>query len=336
MSAAKADVPEGLNEEYYQINTDILGSFNKFRPPLDLFLLKEDVVRLKPYYRVGGRLTTEQTEELPDLTREGLIFVSRKDHAVYVKHISYQLDLVLIDKNLHEREIADIFTQALTRRLEEFLDQPVKPVFEKLYTDLMVLTEYLIVDIHRVRALMRRMHKEHTLAGHCFNCGVAGLALYGFIYANNFEEGGVKRTLFDRLTMGLFLHDMGMTKVPKFIVNKPTPLTTDERNKILQHPMHGVEMLAKLDIKYPELEQCVMQHHERLNGSGYPQKRRGDDLTTIGRLCALVDSWCAMTTKRVYAEAMDPQEAARTLIADNGYDTSLAQQLQVMLLERKK
>lgn len=336
MSAAKIDVPEGLNEEYYQINTDILSSFNKFRPPLDIFFLKEDVVRLKPYYRVGGRLSMEQTEELPELTNQGLIFVSRKDHAVYVKHISYQLDLVLIDKNLHEREIADIFTQALTRRLEEFLDQPVKPVFQKLYTDLMVLTEYLITDIHRVRALMRRLHKEHSLARHCFNCGIVGLALYGFIYTNNFEEGGVRRKFFDRLTLGLFLHDMGMSKVPKFIVDKESPLTTDERNKILQHPMHGVEMLAKLDIKYPELEQCVMEHHERLNGSGYPQKRSGDDISSLGRLCALVDSWCAMTTKRVYAEPMDRLEAVRALIADNGYDTGLAQQLQVLLVERLK
>ena len=131
MAKMKKDATEGLNEEYYQINTDILGSFNKFRPPLDLFLLKEDVVRLLPFYKQGGRLTSEQVEQLPQLANDGLIFVSRKDHSVYVKHISYQLDLVLIDKNLQEKEIADIFTQALTRRMEEFLEQPVKPVFEK-------------------------------------------------------------------------------------------------------------------------------------------------------------------------------------------------------------
>ncbi|WP_022661328.1 HD-GYP domain-containing protein [Paucidesulfovibrio longus] len=336
MAKPKSDVPDGLNEEYYQVNQDILGSFNKFRPPLDLFRLKEDVVRLLPYYKVGGRLTTQQAEELPELTKQGLIFVSRKDHAVYVKHISYQLDLVLIDKNLHEREIADIFTQALTRRMEEFLDQPVKPVFEKLYADLMVLTEYLIFDIHRVRALLRRLHKEHSLAKHSFNCGVAGLALYGFINSNNFEEGGVKRTFFDRLTLGLFLHDMGMSKVPKFILDKDKPLTTDERNKILQHPMHGVEMLAKLDIKHPELEQCVLEHHERLTGSGYPQKKNADNITQIGRICGLVDSWCAMTTKRVYAEAMEPMAALRALMEDSGYDRQLGQQMQLMLVERMK
>ncbi|MBU4244831.1 MAG: HD family phosphohydrolase, partial [Proteobacteria bacterium] len=181
ISKQKHDIPDGLNEEYYQISTDILGSFNKYRPPLNIFLFKEDVARIMPYYKVGGRLTNEQVEELLAMTNEGIIFVSREDHPVYVKHISYQLDLVLVDKNLKEKEIADIFTQALTRRLKDFFDQPVPMVFEKLWVDLMVLTEYLYEDIRRARALVRRMHKEHSLENHSVNSGFLGLALFGKI-----------------------------------------------------------------------------------------------------------------------------------------------------------
>lgn len=336
MAKQKAEVPDALNEEFYQINADILGSFNKYRPPLDLFRLKEDVLRVMPYYKKGGRLTNEQVEELAGFVQEGFIFVSRADHPVYVKHISYQLDLVLVDKNLKESEIADIFTQALTRRLEEFFDQPVAAVFEKLKIDLLVLTEYLIADIHRTRALIRRMHTEHTLENHAFNCGIMGLALYGFIYSNNFEEGGVKRKFFDRLAMGLFLHDMGMTKIAKFIRDKEKPLTTEERNKILQHPKHGVDMLAKLDIKYPELEQCVLEHHERLMGTGYPQKKAAQNIDTVGRLCAVADSFCAMTTKRPYADAMDVMAACNALMTDSNYDESMTKQLQLLLVERLK
>jgi len=127
----KLEAIEDLEEEYYQISPDILLSFNKFRPPLNIFKLKEDVVRLFPYYKVGERLSKEQGEELEQMVREGLMFVSRADHPVYVKHISYQLDLVLMDRHLTEAEIADIFQTALTRRMEEFLDQPVKAVADK-------------------------------------------------------------------------------------------------------------------------------------------------------------------------------------------------------------
>ncbi len=109
----KHDIADGLNEEYYQISADILGSFNKYRPPLNIFMFKEDVARVMPFFKVGGRLTNEQVEELAEMTKEGLVFVSREDHPVYVKHISYQLDLVLVDKNLKEKEIADIFTQVM-------------------------------------------------------------------------------------------------------------------------------------------------------------------------------------------------------------------------------
>ena len=187
MAIPKLEVPDGLNEEYYQINPDILGSFNKYRPPLNLFLFKEDVARVTSYFKVGGRLTNEQIEDLAKLVEQGLVFVSREDHPIYVKHISYQLDLVLVDKNLKEKEIADIFVQALTRRMRDFMDQPVPLVREKLWTDLMVLTEYLFTDIHRVRALVKRLHQTHTLENHAVNCGFVGLAVYGRARKQEFE-----------------------------------------------------------------------------------------------------------------------------------------------------
>lgn len=333
---SSTDVPDALNEEYYQISADILSSFNKYRPPIDIFQFHEEVARIAPYYKKGGRLSNEQIEELQHMVKEGLIFVSRDDHPVYVKHISYQLDLVLVDKNLKEREIADIFTQALTRRIGEFMDQPVKVVFDKLHEDLMVLTEYLYHDIHRVRALYKRMHKEHTLETHSFNCGVMGLNLYGHINAKDFEEGGVKRKVFDNLTLGLFLHDMGMTKVAKFIRDKDKPLTQDEHQKVLMHPKHGLDMINKLGIKHPEIVQCVMEHHERGGKKGYPQKIALGDMSFTGKLCAVVDSYCAMTTKRPYAEAKEAMAACAELVNDPNYDNKISSAMQVMLVQMLK
>lgn len=330
MSQPKHEIPDGLNEEYYQISTDILGSFNKYRPPLNIFRFKEDVARIMPYYKVGERLTNEQVDELAEMTKEGIVFVSRDDHPVYVKHISYQLDLVLVDKNLKEKEIADIFTQALTRRLEEFFDQPVKAVFDKLWVDLMVLTEYLYNDIRRSRALVRRLHTEHSLANHSVNCGFLGIALWGKLKENSDFTDAVKRNTFDRLAAGLFLHDMGMAKVAPFIRDKTSPLTPEERNKINSHPRSGAEMVNKLGIKYAEIEQCVNEHHERVNGSGYPLKSMKQDFAA--RLCAVADSFCAMISKRPYAEAMPLLKAAQELSSDGRYDKEITKALQLLLM----
>jgi HD-GYP domain-containing protein (c-di-GMP phosphodiesterase class II) len=328
----KASIADALDEQYYQINLDILESFSKYRPPLNLFRFKEDVGRVMAFCKAGERLSNEKVEELAQLVEEGLVFVSREDHPVYVKHISYQLDLVLVDKNLHETEIADIFAQALTRRLGEFFDQPVPLVFAKLWTDLMVLTEYLAHDPHRIRALTRRLHAEHTLANHSFNCGVMGLATHVKAHTAQWESGEIKRKTVDRMTAGLFLHDLGMTKVPAFIREKDKPLTPDERTKVQRHTQSGYEMLGKLDLRFPEVEECVQDHHERFNGSGYPQKKVGGGISPLARLCALADSYCAMVVKRPYAEAMEPAKATAALAQDPGYDPEFSRALQALVM----
>ncbi|MDR3640629.1 MAG: HD domain-containing phosphohydrolase [Humidesulfovibrio sp.] len=331
----KAGIADALDEQFYQINLDILESFSKYRPPLDLFRFKEDVARVMPYCKAGDRLSNEKVEELALLVEEGLIFVSRADHPIYVKHISYQLDLVLVDKNLHETEIADIFAQALTRRLAEFFNQPVALVFAKLWTDLMVFTEYLYQDSHRIRALTKRLHQVHSLENHSFNCGVLGLAVHVKAHTTQYETGDIKRKFLNHLTAGLFLHDMGMSKVPAFICAKDKPLTPDERGKVQRHTQAGYEMLAKLDLRFPEVEECVQDHHERVNGSGYPQKKAGGAIGTLGRLCGLVDSYCAMVVKRPYAPAMEPMKAAAALTQDSGYDSELARVLQALVLTQQ-
>jgi len=327
---SKHAILDGLNEEFYQISRDILGSFNKYRPPLNIFHFKEEVARVVPYYKVGDRLSNEQVDELATLTDQGMIFVSRDDHPVYVKHISYQLDLVLVDANLKEKEIADIFVQALTRRMKEFLEQPVAAVLEKLWSDLMVLTEYLYSDISRTKALIRRLHDEHTLENHSVNCGLLGLAVLARMQGSGGIETNVSRKQFDRITAGLFLHDIGMTKVPLFLREKDKPLQPDERNKVNQHTNSGFEMLTRLNLRYAEIEQCVTQHHERVNGSGYPLKAMKQDL--IGRLCAVADSFCAMVVKRPFAPAKEYLKAAAELGADAGYDKSIVKALQMVLV----
>lgn len=94
------EIPQNINEEYYQISSEILSSFPKYRPPVDLFSFREDIMVLAPYCKKETRLTNEQVEELAALCAEGNLFVSRSDHHIYSRHIVKQLDLVLQDKNL--------------------------------------------------------------------------------------------------------------------------------------------------------------------------------------------------------------------------------------------
>ena len=330
------EVPAGLEEEYYQINPEILQSFNKLRPPLNIYRFLEPVSRIASYYKVGDRLTKEQSQELAELVSQGVIFVSRADHSVYVKHISYQLDLVLLDKHLNESEIADIFQIALTRRMESFFDQPVRLVFDKVREDVLVLTEYVWDDFNRAKALAKRLHASHSLANHAVNCGLFGLHLFLACQSEKFRDNKHARNILDRSLLGLFLHDLGMTRVPSMIRDKTKALLPDEMQKIRNHTMAGYEMLARIDIKFSEMERCVSEHHERIDGSGYPQKLTVGGISELGLITGVVDSFCAMITKRNYAPAMDPLVAAKKLFDDSRrYPADIVKRLIALLANQK-
>ncbi len=320
-------VPENISEEYYQISDTILSSFPKYRPPLDFFVFNNKIGQLVTYSKKGVRLTNEQIDELQELCAAGDLFVSRADHPVYSEHIIKQLDLVLVDNNLKAGEVAQMCMKALELRLEDFFNQPVKPFYEQVYADAMVVTEYLFQDLHRIKLFMRRLHKgEYSLAKHSVNVFCIGM---WFIISNKKED--IKRKDFDNYALAFLLHDIGMAKIPSFIINKTTPLKPDEKEKIPPHTLAGYKILQKLDLVSDSIRQAAMEHHERLNGSGYPQRTK--DISTVGKITAVADAFSAMIQKRAYAPAKEMLTAAKELSADqNNFDLLFSGQLMAAIL----
>lgn len=321
MAASKRAVPENINEEYYQISAEILSSFPKYRPPVDLFFFKEDIAVLAPFSRKGARLTNEQVEEVARLCDDGNLFVSRSDHHIYSEHIVKQLDLVLQDSNLKESEIVNICRQALLNRYDAFYQQPVKAVFDALHKDVQIVIEYLFADKTRINAFMRRLSSENTPAHHAVNTMTVGLWLW-LKHANE-----IQRKTLENLALGFITHDIGMSKMPPFLLNRNGPLKNEEKEKILLHPLQGAKIMQKMELGINEVLQACFEHQERLDGSGYPQRVKGDQIHPIGRICAVADSFSAMITNRPYAKAKEPLTAANELATDPRYDASLARQL---------
>ncbi|MBQ4132497.1 MAG: HD domain-containing protein [Desulfovibrionaceae bacterium] len=295
----------------------MLESFPKYRLPLPVFRYRDDVAQLQMFIARDQRMSNEQVEEVHNLAREGDLFVSRVDYPIYSKHIIKQLDLILSDRNLKEGEIAYICVEALNARLKDYLDQPVKIVADKLYADTLVLTEYLMADPYRIKTFLNRLSREHSLAAHSVNTMIIGLWM---LFNSKKDEKAVERKELDRYALALLMHDAGMSKVPSFILQKTTPLKPEEKDKITQHALMGAKMVQKLDLGWDELVQAAFEHHERMDGSGYPRKLKGDQISKIGRICAIADSFCAMIAARPYAEAKEPLAASQEIAADARYD----------------
>lgn len=103
-----------------------------------------------------------------------------------------------------------------------------------------------------------------------------------------------------RLARAALLHDVGKAFIPVEILDKPGKLTDDEMGQIRQHPRLGYEALMKQGGFPPEMLDVVLHHHELLDGSGYPDGLRGDQISDIVRLTTIVDIHAALVENRAY------------------------------------
>ena len=108
------------------------------------------------------------------------------------------------------------------------------------------------------------------------------------------------------------IHDIGKLSVPSEILSKPTKLTNSEFTLIKDHAQSGYEMLKNVESPWP-LAQIVYQHHERMNGTGYPRKLKGDEILMEARVMAVADVVEAMASHRPYRPALGIDAAWRKL-----------------------
>ncbi|HHI03532.1 MAG TPA: HD domain-containing protein, partial [candidate division Zixibacteria bacterium] len=114
------------------------------------------------------------------------------------------------------------------------------------------------------------------------------------------------------------LHDVGKTKVSEAILNKPGPLTPMEMGFIKKHPKWGYEILKKTDLISEDSYYPILQHHERENGTGYPYGLMADEIHPFGKIVAIADVFDAMTTERVYRQAVNSFPALKEMYLDMG------------------
>jgi HD-GYP domain-containing protein (c-di-GMP phosphodiesterase class II) len=124
---------------------------------------------------------------------------------------------------------------------------------------------------------------------------------------------GLKAHEISDLSLGAFLHDIGMAKVPTSIVQKPGKLTSAERRAMQKHPLWGSEALTPDMRRRPGVYMPVLQHHERLDGSGYPSGLRGTQVDYFARIVALADKYEALTSERPHRQAHAPFQAMRVI-----------------------
>jgi HD-GYP domain-containing protein (c-di-GMP phosphodiesterase class II) len=135
------------------------------------------------------------------------------------------------------------------------------------------------------------------------------------------------------LSFAAGFHDLGKINVPDEVLNKPGKLTNEEFDCIKKHPADGEAIIKNTFLKESAL--AILQHHERLDGSGYPNKLKGDEICLEAKIIAVVDTYDAMTSDRPYRKGMDPKVAfveIKSLVGRH-YDEKIVQCFEEVLKE---
>lgn len=119
------------------------------------------------------------------------------------------------------------------------------------------------------------------------------------------------------LKLASLYHDIGKTKIPGYIINKPGSLSASEWQIMKSHSYLGYKILNK-DNDLKKIATYVKHHHERIDGQGYPSGLKGNDIPLISRIISVVDAYDAMTSDRPYRQALSKKEAIAELLLNAG------------------
>ena len=182
-------------------------------------------------------------------------------------------------------------------------------------------TDAMVDSIFRnqdaLACLSRLRSKGDYLLEHSLNCSILMA-----IFAKHLK---LERDVIEQLALGAFLHDIGKVLLPSAILNKPGELTEKEQSLVRSHVALGAKILEDTPHVSHIVMSLVREHHERLDGSGYPKKLTSPDITKYGKMMAIVDSYDAMTSDRSYQEAVHPVTAFKALVQESAsaYDEEL-------------
>ena len=139
---------------------------------------------------------------------------------------------------------------------------------------------------------------------------------------------GLDKQSLKLLGLGGLLLDVGKTKLPQQLLQSTGKLTDVAKTHLRSHVQLGVEILRAADSIDPRVLDMVATHHERFDGSGYPNGLQGNQIPVFGRIAGIVDSYVAMSSNRPYAEAMSSYDAMREFksLADKSFQAELVEQ----------
>jgi HD-GYP domain-containing protein (c-di-GMP phosphodiesterase class II) len=220
-----------------------------------------------------------------------------------VAAIDRQLADLAADEQIRPDEKARMAYTRARRLLETVIDQPTAECIGATKKAVGRVVDMILSDDETAGSLLRVSQHDHSTYTHSVNVGVYAVMLATRLYG--------RRSSHDLKELGaaFFLHDLGKTCISPTILNKTGNLTEREKLSIRAHPYRTYAILAEVNQASEQCRLIALQHHERDNGTGYPQGRRGSEIHEYARICSIADVFDALVSQRPYKESVSPYRA---------------------------
>ncbi len=305
MARAPARAGSGAVYIPFHLRTLRVGS----APPFDLYMRwRNDCV----LYRHRSLPFDGQTLASLLANRVDTLYVREDEAPVLWAYCEEHLDSVLEAREIPVEERALSAIRVAERLARDVLAGPLHASVHRAQRMANSLATFVLETPESELAtsrLIELLSDGSTLAVHSANTAVIAAALGRF--APDLTPQRVAE-----LTFAGLLHDIGLTLVPDEILYKPAALTSDERELIEAHPITGEEILRQVQAAPEAVISAVRWHHERLDGSGYPDGIRGGAIPWNARAVALAEVYDSLTSNRPYRRRQPPYQALCLMLVE--------------------
>lgn len=230
------------------------------------------------------------------------LYVYANSYKSFNDYQEQNLKTILADSKKSSEEKSTIVYSVAKNLIQELLNDTKSGIKVERVADWAENTvDYILRDEEAFSNLIKVTCHDYKTYTHSVNVSVLGLLFGKYL---GFNQDSLRS-----LGTGLLLHDFGKIEIPLDILNKPSGLTSDERKIIIKHPETGINLLTRENNILKESLVIVAQHHENYDGTGYPQGIGGYEIQLFGRVSRIIDAYDAITTNRVYKNALKPFSA---------------------------
>jgi len=245
---------------------------------------------------------TKETQDKIDKLQLKDLYVLTKDHPLYEKDTQEYIAKILDDDSISSKLKSEIIHDMATDTINELFSGEINKNKIDRSTELVNDTIQLILnDDSAAKAMLGVTSYDYYTYTHCVN-----VSIYALGFGAHLKLDKNKLNVLGRAGI---LHDLGKKNIPNEIVNKNGRLTDEEFSTMKSHPSLAVEILKELGEKNQLVLDAIEQHHEKLDGSGYPKGLKAQEIHISSQIIAIADIFDALTTKRSYKEALKTFDA---------------------------